>query len=307
MKKLKVLVTGSSGTIGSALCTRLIDRGHSVVGIDAQKQKWDNRIETIVCDLRQTFPKLNFNPDVLVHLAANPFVRASVSNPELATDNSKMTENVIAYWVANKIEHFVFGSSREVYGNQNLVSFSEDNVTGSTESPYAASKLSSELKIRKASSDYGLSHTIVRFSNVYGRFDGYRNDGHTRVIPLFIKQCKLNKPLAVFGKDKKFDFTYIDDAVEGVVLSVEKQPKNETINLATGVATPLYKVAEMIIAELHSKSTITFEDVKKGEVSHYAADIAKAKKLLGYSPKVSLAEGIKLTVKWYNSHTEVLG
>jgi len=304
---MKVLVTGSSGTIGSALCTNLLDRGHKVVGIDIKEQKWDKRIETIICDLRETFPKLNYMPDVLVHLAANPFVRASVENPQLAKDNSRITENVIAYWTENKIKHFIFGSSREVYGNQNLDSFPENAVTGHTESPYAESKLSSEEKIRKVSSDKGLSHTIVRFSNVYGRFDGYRSDGHTRVIPLFIKKCKQNEPLSVFGKDKKFDFTYIDDAVAGVVLCAEKQPKNQTINLATGIATPLHNVAEMIKHELKSSSEILFEGVKPGEVSHYAADISKAKELLGYSPKVALKDGIHLTVEWYNEHPETLG
>ena len=293
---MKILVTGSSGTIGSALCTRLIERGHNVLGIDFHPQKWDSRIKTIVCDLRATFPKLDFIPDVLVHLAANPFVRASVENPSLASDNSKMTENVISYWISNKIKHFVFGSSREVYGNQKLEMFSEDNVTGNTESPYAASKLSSELKIRKVSADTGLTHTIVRFSNVYGRYDFT-----DRFIPKLLYALKRNEPFTIYGKDKTLDFTFIDDCVSGVIIIIEKWSNApEELNVASGSQHSLEYIVKFAKELLNSTSKIEFGDTLIGEVWNFQSDISRMKQL-GWGPQTILEEGLKKAVAYYSS------
>jgi UDP-glucose 4-epimerase len=168
------------------------------------------------------------------------------------------------------------------------------------ESPYTASKLAGEALVEAYSRCYNLPHIIFRFSNVYGMYDD-----SIRVVPLFIRQAKANEPMKVFGTDKCLDFTYIDDTVSGIMLTLEKFDtiQNQTINLAFGEGTTILKLAEQVKELLGSTSTIDLGDPRTGEVVRYIADISKAKKLLGYDPKTSFDEGIRKAVEWYAKNT----
>ncbi len=170
-----------------------------------------------------------------------------------------------------------------------------------TESPYSASKISSEAFIYSYARCYDLKYLVFRFSNVYGRFD---NDLERmeRVIPLFIRRIANDQPITIYGENKVLDFTYIDDCVSGITASIyalhEGWVTNQTINLAYGSGNSLVKMAALVGKALGKEPQITIAPSQVGEVTHYVADITKARELLGYTPKVPLEEGIPRAVEW---------
>jgi UDP-glucose 4-epimerase len=147
---------------------------------------------------------------------------------------------------------------------------------------------------------YGIDHVTFRFSNVYGMYDD-----SVRVVPLFLRLARANEPLTVFGKEKCLDFTYIDDTVAGIIAAIDKfeTAKNSVYNLAYGEGTTILKLAEDAISLTGSSSKITMGEPRTGEVIRYIADISKAKKALGYSPKVGFDEGVRKAVEWYIVNT----
>ena len=152
---------------------------------------------------------------------------------------------------------------------------------------------------------YGLRYLVFRFSNVYGRYD---NDlaRMVRVLPLFIHTMLRDEPVTVFGQEKTLDFTYVDDCIEGITRGIEALAEgrvvNETINLAYGQGNSLVHAAELIAGELGVEPKIALAPSLLGEVTHYVADLTKARELLGYEPAVPLDEGIARSVAWFKEH-----
>jgi len=297
----KILVTGSSGTIGTRLCELLLKQKYSIVGFDREPNKWNTEIEekTIRGDLRETANLADIPKDIdcIIHLAANARVFKLVENPQLAQDNVETTFNILNFARQHKISRFLFGSSREVYGNSEEAIHEESELSVERcEAPYTASKIAGESLVHAFQQCYGIDFVILRFSNVYGMYDDT-----DRLIPLFIELAKEHKELVVFGKDKLLDFTYIDDAVSGIMLALEKfsEAKNNTYNIATGIGTPITRVAEHMKALLKSDSHIVVKANRPGEVVQFIADISKAKEKLGYDPQISIEDGLKQTVQWY--------
>ncbi len=305
---MKILVTGSSGTIGTRLCETLLAQGHEVIGADWEPCKWQEAIEKIRIDVdlrdAKQCEKLPKDVDAIVHLAANARVYDLVEEPELARDNMLDTFNILEHARKNGIQRIMFASSRETYGNIHLKGedkYTEDKAHFMTcESPYTASKIAGEAMFEAYKRCYDVETVIVRFSNVYGMYDD-----SNRVVPLYYRLCKENEKMLVFGKDKCLDFTYIDDAVAGVILCLNNWDKanGDTYNLAFGEGTTILSLAETMKELLESDSEIEVTDSRTGEVTHYIADITKAKTVLGYSPKISFAEGVRLSVEWYKENT----
>jgi len=217
----RILVTGSSGTIGTRLCEKLLEENYAIIGVDLKPNRWNDRINklTIIGDLRdkETFKNLPKDVDLVVHLAANARVYNLVVDPSLARDNFEILFNTLEFCRRNDIKRFIFASSREVYGNSNQIVHSENEAyVRNCESPYAASKIGGEALVHAYQQCYGINFIIIRFSNVYGMYDD-----SDRVIPLFIKLAKENRDLVVYGKEKLLDFTYIDDAISGVLKCIE--------------------------------------------------------------------------------------
>ena len=301
----KILVTGSLGTIGTRLCEKLLEKNYDIVGLDLKPNKWNEKINklTIIGDLcnKNTIENLPKDVDLVIHLAANARVYNLVLNPSLAKDNFEMLFNILEFCRENYIKRFIFASSREVYGNSNKITHSEDKAyVKNCESPYTASKIGGEALIHAYHQCYGINFIIIRFSNVYGMYDD-----SDRVIPLFIKLAKENKDLIIYGKEKLLDFTYIDDAISGVIKAIENfdRVKNEIFNIASGRGTSIIEVAQLIQKYTNSKNQIIIEESRIGEVLKFIADISKAKEKLGYEPKTSIEEGIKKSVEWYLHNT----
>lgn len=301
-----ILITGSSGTVGTALCQRLLEEEYDITGIDIKPNRWSDEVNerTIVTDLsdRSSLNELPNDIDLVIHLAANARVHKLVQNPELAKENFDTTFNILEY--ARKIgADFIFSSSREVYGNNGKIIYDEtDTYVDECESPYTASKIGGEALVKSYDVCYDINTSIVRFSNVYGKYDA-----SNRVIPLFIAQASQGEDLTVYGNDKVLDFTYIDDCVNGVVRVIEQFNKaaSSTFNIASGEGTSLVEVAQTIVAEVDADISIQVEENRTGEVSRYVADISKANKIFGYDPSYDINEGIEATVDWYLSRQDL--
>ena len=300
-ESMKILLTGSSGTIGTRLFERLLP-DYEIIGVDLRQNKWlpELNVKALNIDLRKTeeLAKIPQDIDLIVHFAANARVYKSVENPELALHNMLINFNVVEFARKRKIKRIIFASSREVYGNiQKGGVITEDMMRlENCESPYSASKVSGEALLHTYHKVYGVDFVIVRFSNVYGMYDD-----SDRVIPLWLRQCLRNDDLILYGEEKVLDFTYIDDAVNGAIKTIEyfDKVKGNIFNIAYGKGVSLLRVAQEIKRLTTSQSKIIIKKCRPGEVWKFEADISRAKKLLGYNPKVGIEEGLAKTVDWY--------
>jgi UDP-glucuronate 4-epimerase len=311
---MRILITGSSGQIGTNLALKLLEEGHWVFGVDKRTNSWTTDFDTLLQDLAGHYAPFRGGMngvewpqvDLVIHLAAHAKVHQLVRQPQRALENVMMTFNILEYCRALDLP-LVFSSTREVYGDvHRFEGYGEDTADFAyTESPYSASKIGSEGFIYAFAKCYGLRYLVFRFSNVYGRFD---NDLQRmeRVLPLFIHQLARGEPITVYGGEEKvLDFTYIDDCVDGIVRGVERlaagQVENETINLAFGQGNTLVKAAELIGLEIGVTPEIAYKPSLRGEVTHYVADIRKARELLDWQPQVPLEAGIPRAVEWFRS------
>jgi UDP-glucuronate 4-epimerase len=312
---MRVLLTGSSGQIGTNLALRLLTDGHEVFGVDKRQNSWTDEFRYLLQDLAGHYAPFpgGINgveypeADIVVHLAAHAKVHQLVQQPHRALENVMMTFNVLEYARQQQLP-IVFSSSREVYGDVHRFEEYGEQVAdfAYTESTYSASKISGEAFVYSYARCYGLPYLVFRFSNVYGRFD---NDLHrmVRVLPLFTHAISRGEPITVYGgREKTLDFTYVDDCVDGIVRGIhalgEGRVVNQTINLAFGQGNTLVHAAERIAEELGTEPQMTIAPSLLGEVTHYVADLRKARGLLGYDPQVSLDEGIARSVAWFKEH-----
>jgi len=310
---MRVLVTGSSGQIGTNLALRLRADGHQVFGIDKRLNPWvPEAFPTLLQDLAGHYPAFRGGiggveypeVDLVVHLAAHAKVHQLVRQPHRALENAIMTFNVLEYARALGLP-LIFSSTREVYGDvHRFEEYAEEAADFAfTESPYSASKITSEAFIYSYARCYDLRYLVFRFSNVYGRFDSdlWRME---RVLPLWMHSLSRGEPITVYGGEEKLlDFTYIDDCVAGIAQGVygleSGALSNQTINLAFGEGNTLVRAANLIAAELDVEPQITLSPSLLGEVTHYVADISKARELLGWEPQTSLDAGIPKAVNWF--------
>ncbi len=308
---MRILITGSSGQIGTNLGLQLQADGHEVFGVDRRPNTWTTAIPTLLQDL--AMPYHDFvggiggapypTPDVVVHLAANAKVHELVAHPHRALENITTLFNVLEYCRHQHVP-IIFASSREVYGDiQRYLTDEQTADFAYTESPYSASKIAGESLVYSYARCYGLRYIVFRFSNVYGRYD---NDIERmeRVIPLFIRELAAGRPVTVFGRDKTLDFTHVDDCVAGIIRGVKSLFDHTidaaTINLAFGQGNTLVTMAQLVAQALGmAHPDIRVEESKRvGEVTYYIADLRRAHELLGYAPQIDLARGIVMAVDW---------
>lgn len=302
---MRILITGSSGQIGTNLGLYLLRHGHEVWGLDRRSNPWTTTIPTLHCDLGHSPTEIvpilrNHNLDrldAIVHLAAHAKVFGMLKTPEQALENVVMTHNVLQACLQLETP-VVFSSSREVYGSIQRpdapIAESESDLT-LAQSPYSASKIACETWIYSYARCYGIRYLVFRLSNVYGRYD-HDLDRLERVVPLFIRELAAGRQITVYGEQKLLDFTHVDDCVRGLARGIERlvggQICNHTINLAYGDGHTLTELAHHIGNAVGRSPQIVIKPSRAGEIHYYVADISKARVLLEFRPTIPLSEGI---------------
>jgi len=292
---MKVLLTGSSGFIGSALKRLLEEKGIEVIPFDVKDSPLDD-----VRDFSALQSKV-LGIDGIVHLAAVSRVKIAHENPlECINTNIggiiNVLESVRLIHSDNNFPWVIFGSSREVYGESAILPVNESS-TRKAINVYGVSKLSGEELCKVYSENYGLKVRVLRFSNVYTG----KNDHLDRVIPKFILQSFNDEDLIINGTGEEiFDFTYIDDTIQGIWGCVQEIERDnhlfDDFNISTGVPISLKQLADTIIEKTRSKSIVEFTKPRSYDVNKFYADPSKAIKILGFQPKITSDEGIDLSI-----------
>jgi UDP-glucuronate 4-epimerase len=309
---MNVLVTGGAGFIGSHVVEALLDRGERVSVIDDFNDFYDPQVkrrnaapfvrrvrmvEADICDaapLRDLFQQERF--DTIVHLAARAGVRPSLAQPRLYTQvNVLGTQNLLELAREFGARKFIFGSSSSVYGVNESVPFREDAAVLKPISPYAATKLAAEALCHVYHHLYGLEMVCLRFFTVYGpRQRPYL------AIHKFTSAIWRGQPVDVYGDGRtRRDYTHIEDIVQGVLAGLDRQLRFEVVNLGESRTVELRELVQLIEKAVGKKAQIRQLPVQPGDVPITYADISKARRLLGYNPRVSIEDGIPRFVDWF--------
>ncbi|MEM7828232.1 MAG: GDP-mannose 4,6-dehydratase [Candidatus Aenigmatarchaeota archaeon] len=309
------LVTGGAGFIGSHIIDALLQRGESVICVDNLDPYYPRQMK--LENIRGALSRRNFifmEADIrdkgmleevfktypvryVIHLAAKAGVRPSIEYPALYADvNIGGTINLLEVVRKSNIEKFIFASSSSVYGDDAALPFSEEERNLFPVSPYGCTKLSGEIICSLYNKLYGLNIIILRFFTVYGP-----RQRPEMAIHKFTRLIDEEKEVPVYGDGSSMrDYTYIDDIVEGVLACIDKITGFNIINLGNSHPVKLSDLIRYIEEALGKKARIINHPEQKGDVKITCADIRKAEKLIGFRPKVSLEEGLKRFIKWYN-------
>lgn len=310
-----VFITGIAGFIGYHLAKKLHERGDRVIGCDNFNEYYPSLLKkerakglktlgiTILKhDIRNLkalyylFEKETFTH--VAHLAAQPGVRFSLTNPHCYIQN-----NINGFLeVLELCRHFqpiklIYASSSSVYGLNSKTPFSEQDLVTTPASLYAATKKSNELMAHSYHHLFGIPTTGLRFFTVYGPWG--RPD---MAYFSFTKSINEGKPIHVFNHGKmKRDFTYIDDIVNGCIAAIDHGAACEIFNLGNNKPEELSSLIESIEHHLGKKALIEFKPMQPGDVLETCADIDKSQLLLNYAPSTSLQDGIGKFVEWYKT------
>lgn len=307
-----VLVTGGAGFIGSELVRQLAARGDRVLIVDnlvngtranvAPVLSDDVRLLTI--DVRDTAAIVPLLGDVRVvyHLACLG-VRHSVHSPVENHDvNATATLHLLAACRAAGVPRFVYVSSSEVYGTAKWAPMTEEHPTFPC-TVYGASKLAGECYARAYFRTYGYPTVVVRPFNTYGPRSHHEGDSG-EVIPKFLLRCLAGKPMVVFGDGTQTrDFTYVSDTAAGIILAGEHASAiGDTINLGFGAEVTINDLAAHIAQVTgHPEARVQHDIPRPGDVLRLYADMTHARTLLGYAPRITLAEGLAQLLAWYRA------
>lgn len=326
-KNNRILVTGAAGFIGFHLARRLLSEGYLVYGIDNLNDYYDVRLKEARLEILNqsehfTFRKGNiadeqfikevfsqFEPDIVVNLAAQAGVRYSIENP-----GSYMESNVMGFYQIleacrhsydegkHPVKHLLFASSSSVYGNQKKVPFSVSDSVDHPISLYAATKKSNELMAYTYSHLYRIPSTGLRFFTVYGPY------GRPDMAYFgFSEKIMADEPIKIFNNgDLCRDFTYIDDIVEGVVRMLGNPPQlNEegdpykVYNIGNNKPEKLMDFIHELEVQLGKEAKKEYYPMQPGDVYQTYADVEELMKDFGYKPSTSLKEGLHSFAEWY--------
>ncbi|MCX7887633.1 MAG: SDR family oxidoreductase [Verrucomicrobiae bacterium] len=304
------LITGGAGFIGSNLAEYLVRHGHAVRILDnfltgkrENLRGFAEKLEIIqgdICnaeDCRRAVAGVRY----VFHLAALPSVPRSIAEPLRSHDiNVTGTLNMLIAARDAGCQRLIFSSSSSVYGDTQALP-KQEQLSPEPLSPYGAQKLAAEHYCRVFWKLYGLETVSLRYFNVFGPRQDPQSQ-YAAVIPRFINAILRDEAPTIFGDGTQTrDFTYVEDVVEANIAAAQASGAalGETINVACGRRFSLLEVLETINATVGKKICPIFAPPRAGDILHSEAAIGKARLLLGWTPRVSFAEGIARTVAWY--------
>lgn len=310
---MKILVTGSAGFIGSNLCEKLVKMKNEVIGIDnfdsyysreikeknlLQLKDYDN-FHFLEIDLRDKSSLkilLEQNFDVVIHLAGRGGVRRSIGEPHHYVEmNYIATLTLLEVMKETNLKKIVFASTSSVYGNRSPIPFREDRMADWPISPYSASKKACETLLYTYHHIYGFDVYALRFFTVYGKRQ--RPD---MAIYKLVKAIVNDEVFEKYGDGKtERDYTYIDDIVDGVIKAAERVTGYEIINIGGSRTVELNRLISLAESIIGKKAIIVEKPIPDGDVLRTYADVTKANKLIDFSPKIKIEEGLSNFVEWF--------
>lgn len=338
-KKQKVLITGSAGFIGAALSNKMIENGHTVIGVDNINDYYctilkEARLNQIQKKLNKSsgkwiFRKISledknelnkifkeFSPNIVVNLAAQAGVRYSLENPtSYVNSNLVGFVNLLECCKDNQVSNFVYASSSSVYGGNNNIPYNERQSVNHPVSLYAATKKSNELIAHSYSHLFNIPSTALRYFTVYGPW------GRPDMAPMIFTKAILNgEKISIynFGKMQR-DFTYIDDVVDSTYRCCFKKAEpfyafdksnpdpstsfapHRIFNIGNSEPIALMNFVELLEKELNVKAKKEFLPIQPGDVKSTAADTTALNNWIGFRPNTPIRKGIKEFISWYKS------
>jgi UDP-glucuronate 4-epimerase len=313
------IVTGTAGFIGSRVSARLLDEGHVVWGVDNLNHVYDVRIKEhrleqllgregfhfLKEDISQrafidTLAKHAPQADAVINLAAIAGVRASTTDPwSYLEANTLGALNTLEYARHQKVPKYILASTSSLYGDDNKPPHSETASTDHPLAPYAASKKGAEAFAYSYHHLYGLDVTVLRYFTVYG--PAGRPD---MVMFRFCQWIAEGKKVTITGNgEQSRGFTYVDDIVSGTLLAL-KPLGFDVFNLGGHEVVTINELLAMFEERLGKKAIVEYIPSHRADVFENLADVSKARKDLGWEPKVSLSDGIDAMVDWYLTHRD---
>lgn len=308
----KIIITGGAGFIGSHIGEALAKAGHEVVLIDNLDGYYSPELkkknigavlksgnasfaEADVTDISTLKKIISKGVDYVFHEAAQPGIRISVEDPFKPNNvNVLGTLNVLQASLEARVKRLINASSSSVYGKVNYLPLDEDHPTQPV-SPYGVSKLAAEHYCRVFFEVYGLPTVSLRYFTVYG--PRMRPD---LAISIFTKNILNNKPITIFGDGRQTrDFTYIEDIVKANMKLLDTDKVDgKVINIGDGSRISVNELVAYLGQIMSINPAVVHSATRKGDAEHTQADVSLAKKLIGYSPDISIEEGLNKFVRW---------
>ena len=332
----KIFITGSAGFIGFSLAKTLLDAGLHVHGYDCMSDYYDVSLKHARNKLLENYENFSFtknnienqevldktitsfNPEVIIHLAAQAGVRYSIEQPRVyLSSNITGTFNIIELAHKVKVNHLIIASSSSVYGANTNIPYRETDKTQTQLSVYAATKKSTESIAHSYSNIWKLPITMLRFFTVYGPWG--RPD---MALFKFTKSIIKGEPIDIYNKGEMYrDFTYIDDIIKGIIALTSVPPENKKnidkndsispvapfriVNIGNSNQVKLLDFVEALESYLKKKAIRNYMPMQEGDVPVTWASTDLLKKLTGYAPKTDIKDGIKKFVDWYTEYYKI--
>jgi dTDP-glucose 4,6-dehydratase len=316
---VRLLITGGAGFIGSNFIHYMLERYPAYTLINLDKLTYAGNLENLadiagnanyrfvhgdICAPEKVTEVLDCGVDALINFAAESHVDRSILGAgEFVQTNILGTQNLLDLARKKKIRRFIQISSDEVYGSlddEKSAAFTE-NTPLAPNSPYAASKASSDLLLRSYCRTYGFPGIITRCSNNYGPYQFPE-----KLIPLLVINAAADQPLPIYGDGMNVrDWIHVDDHCSALDRVLHHGIAGEVYNIGASNEVPNLEIARFIVKSLgKSESLLTFVKDRPGHDRRYAIDSTKLRRELGWMPAVQLTIGLKQTIEWYLNHPD---